>query len=117
MKTEKPLNVVLKDMTLVHKLAKKSGLKPSKLKGSNTAAIRLAEYLGITKKQVYLLSSTFFLNLKQTFVNIMDVGNHFDMDEDDVVCLIPAIVYLHLCQSAGFRDGAGTSDGDFSICS
>ena len=91
---EKPLNVVLRDMTLVHKLAKKSGLKPSKLKGSNTAAIGLAEYLGITKKQVYLLSSTFFLKLKQTFVNIMDVGNHFEMDEDDVVCLIPEFTEL-----------------------
>lgn len=44
MKTEKPLNVVLKDMILVHKLAKNSGLKSGKLKGSDTAATRLAKW-------------------------------------------------------------------------
>jgi len=89
MKTEKPLNVVLKDMTLVHKLAKNSGLKSGKLKGSDTAATRLAKYLGVTKTQAYLISTTFFLNLKNSLVDIMDVGRHFEMDEDDVVCLIP----------------------------
>lgn len=90
MKPEKPLNSVLRDMSLVNKLSKKSGLKSSKLKGSDAAATRLTEYFGVTKTQVYLLSVTFFLNLKKMLVDIMDVGNYFEMEEDGVVCLIPA---------------------------
>lgn len=90
MKPEKPLNSVLRDMSLLNKLSKKSGLKSSKLKGADAAATRLAEYFGVTKTQVYLLSVTFFLNLKKMLVDIMDVGNYFEMEEDDVVCLIPA---------------------------
>jgi len=47
-------------MNLVNKVAKKSGLTSSKLKGSQAAATRLTAYFGITKTQVYLLSVAFF---------------------------------------------------------
>lgn len=87
--TEKPLNTVLKDMNLVNKVAKKSGLKSGKLKGSQAAATRLTAYFGITKTQVYLLSVGFFLTMKKIVVDLNDVGNYLDMEEDDVVCLIP----------------------------
>jgi hypothetical protein len=94
MMTEKPLNTVLKDMNLVNKLSRKSGLTSGKLKGSQAAAARLSVYFGITKTQVYLLSVAFFLTMKKMVVDLNDVGNYVEMDEDDLVCLLPDVNVL-----------------------
>jgi AAA+ superfamily predicted ATPase len=91
MKADKPLNSVLKDMSLVNKLSKKSKLSAKKLSGSNAAATRLAEYLGVNKLQAYLFAATFFINLKENRSDISDIGAYFGMEEEDTVCLIPEI--------------------------
>jgi len=89
MKTDKPLNIVLKDMTLVNKMAKRSKLSAKKLNGSNAAATRLAEYLGVSKLQAYLFAATFFINLKESRADISDIGMFFGMEDLDTICLIP----------------------------
>lgn len=86
---ERLLNTVLKDMNLVYKMTGKSGLKPSKLKGSRAAVHRLTAYFGTTKLQACLLTVAFFQTMKKPTVYIYDLGHYLEVDEDDLVCLLP----------------------------
>jgi len=89
MKSEKPLNIVLKDMSVLNKASKKSKLSAGKLKGSDAAATRLATYLGVSKVQAYLFAATFFINLKETHADISDIGRYIGWEDADTVCYIP----------------------------